>query len=81
MRQFEMHPIKFISLHISKSLTLNLHLNKSTMSSAGKNKGLMWVLFFIATAAFLFAWFVHWPWLTLILPFVTTFFVKAMDII
>ncbi len=51
------------------------------MSSAGKNKGLMWVLFFIATAAFLFAWFVHWPWLTLILPFVTTFFVKAMDII
>lgn len=49
--------------------------------ATGKNKGLMWILFFISTAAFLFAIFTHWPWLTLIIPFVTTFFVKAMDII
>ncbi|MFT3901546.1 MAG: hypothetical protein QM727_00060 [Niabella sp.] len=51
------------------------------MSEKTTNKGLMWILFFIATAAFIFACFSHWPWLTLILPFVTTFFVKAMDII
>lgn len=53
----------------------------NTMAETTKNKGLMWILFFISTAAFLFAIVAHWPWLTLILPFVTTFFVKAMDII
>jgi hypothetical protein len=46
-----------------------------------KNKGLYWLLFFISTAALAFAIYAHWPWLTLILPFVTTFFVLAMDII
>lgn len=46
-----------------------------------KNKGLYWLLFFISTAALAFAIYAHWPWLTLLLPFVTTFFVLAMDII
>jgi hypothetical protein len=46
-----------------------------------KNKGLFWLLFFISTAALVFAIYVHWPWLTLILPFVGTFFVLALDII
>lgn len=56
-------------------------IKTNTMTSDKKNKGLMWILFFISTFAFVFACFSHWPWLTLILPFVTTFFVKAMDII
>ncbi|MGZ5286373.1 MAG: hypothetical protein ACXWB9_04270 [Flavisolibacter sp.] len=46
-----------------------------------KNTGLYWLLFLISTAALAFAIFTHWPWLTLLLPFVTTFFVLAMDII
>jgi hypothetical protein len=46
-----------------------------------KSTGLYWLLFFISTAALLFAIFTHWEWLTLIIPFVTTFFVLAMDII
>jgi hypothetical protein len=46
-----------------------------------KNKGLYWLLFFISTAALVVAIITHWPWLTLILPFQTTFFVLAMDII
>ncbi|MFL5742132.1 MAG: hypothetical protein ACJ75B_18055 [Flavisolibacter sp.] len=46
-----------------------------------KNKGLYWLLFFISAAALAFAIATHWPWLTLLLPFVTTFFVLAMDII
>jgi len=46
-----------------------------------KNKGLYWLLFFVSCAALAFAIYAHWPWLTLILPFVTTFFVLAMDII
>jgi uncharacterized membrane protein YjjP (DUF1212 family) len=46
-----------------------------------KSKGLYWLLFFISTAALLLAIVFHWEWLTLIIPFVTTFFVLAMDII
>jgi len=45
------------------------------------NRGLYWLLFFISTAALLFAIFTNWEWLTLIMPFVFTFFVMAMDII
>jgi hypothetical protein len=46
-----------------------------------RNKGLYWLLFFISTAACIFAIATHWPWLTLILPFMFTFFVLAMDIV
>jgi len=46
-----------------------------------KSKGLYWLLFFVSSAALAFAIYSHWPWLTLIIPFVTTFFVLAADII
>jgi len=46
-----------------------------------KNNTLVWWLVFLAsTAALIFAIYSHWPWLTLILPFQTTSFVKAMNI-
>jgi len=46
-----------------------------------RKKGLYWLLFFVSAAALAIAIITHWPWLTLILPFVTTVFVLAMDII
>jgi hypothetical protein len=46
-----------------------------------RNKGLYWLLFFISAAALALAIYTHWPWITLLLPFVTTFFVLALDII
>lgn len=46
-----------------------------------RNKGLYWILFFISVAALALAIITHWSWLTLILPFVFTFFVLAMDIV
>jgi hypothetical protein len=46
-----------------------------------KNRGLYWLLFLVSCVALAVAIIGHWPWLTLILPFVTTFFVLAMDII
>ncbi len=46
-----------------------------------KKTGLFWLLFLVSTAALGLAIYAHWPWLTLIIPFVTTFFVLAMDII
>jgi hypothetical protein len=52
-----------------------------SMEVRKRNKGLYWLLFFVSAAALAFAIMAHWPWLTLILPFVTTFFVLAMDII
>jgi len=45
-----------------------------------KNTGLYWVLFLISTASFIWAVGAHFEYLTLILPFVCTFFVKALDI-
>jgi hypothetical protein len=53
----------------------------SHMEMKTRNKGLYWLLFFISTAILLFAIFTNWPWLTLIMPFVFTFFVLAMDIV
>jgi len=50
------------------------------MEQAKKYKGLWWLIFLASTAALLFAIYSHWEWLTLILPFVATSFVKAMDI-
>jgi hypothetical protein len=51
------------------------------MEQTKKYKGVWWLLFLIFSAALAFAIYSHWPWLTLILPFQTTAFVKALDII
>ena len=50
------------------------------MEQQKKNTGLYWVLFFISAGAFALAVASHFEYLTLILPFVCTFFVKALDI-
>jgi hypothetical protein len=50
------------------------------MEQQKKYKGLYWLVFLASTATLAFAIYSHWPWLTLILPFVTTSFVKALDI-
>ena len=51
------------------------------METTKKKTGLWWVLFFASTAALIAAIVLHWEWLTLILPFQCTSFVKAMDIL
>ena len=53
----------------------------SHMEMKRRNKGLYWLLFFIATAVLIFTIATNWPWLTLVMPFVFTFFVLAMDIV
>jgi hypothetical protein len=50
------------------------------MEQTKKNTGIYWVLFFLFTALFGIAVAKHFEYLTMILPFVCTFFVKAMDI-
>ena len=50
------------------------------MEQTKKNRGIWWLVFFVSTAALVLAIATHWEWLTLILPFQTTAFVKAMDI-
>lgn len=50
------------------------------MEQTKKNKGIWWLAFFITTAILIIAIVTHWEWLTLILPFQLTAFVKAMDI-
>jgi hypothetical protein len=50
------------------------------MEQTKKYKGIYWLVFLVSTAALIWAIYTHWEWLTLILPFQTTAFVKAMDI-
>ena len=50
------------------------------MEQKGKNTGLFWLMFFVSTGCFIWAVAAHFEYLTLILPFVCTSFVKAMDI-
>lgn len=50
------------------------------MEQQKKHRGIWWLVFFASTAALGLAIYGHWEWLTLILPFQTTAFVKAMDI-
>ena len=51
------------------------------METQKKNRGLWWIGFFVSTTALLAAIFLHWEYLTMIIPFALTSFVKAMDII
>jgi hypothetical protein len=51
------------------------------MEQTKKYRALWWLAFFAFSAALVFAIITHWEWLTLILPFQTTAFVKALDII
>ena len=50
------------------------------MEQQKKHTGIYWLLFTISTAGLILAIDMHFEYLTLILPFVCTFFVKAMDI-
>ncbi len=51
------------------------------METTKKSTGLAWIIFFLSTAAFFVAIYLHFSYLTLILPFMLTSFVKGMDII
>jgi hypothetical protein len=51
------------------------------MEQKRKNTGIFWVFFLISAAAFVWAIASHFEYLTLILPFLGTFFVKALDIV
>jgi len=50
------------------------------MEQQKKHTGLYWILFSLSTVALIAAIATHFEYLTLILPFFCTFFVKAMDI-
>jgi hypothetical protein len=52
-----------------------------TMSNKTTNTTAFWFLFLLSTICLLAAIYFKWPYLTMIIPFVTTFFVKALRII
>jgi hypothetical protein len=45
-----------------------------------KSRGIYWLLFLATVALLAYGIFAHWEYLTLILPFMVTFFAKALDI-
>ena len=59
---------------------LRVKNKKLIMEQTKKHRGFWWLVFFASTAALVIAIITHWEWLTLILPFQTTAFVKAMDL-
>lgn len=51
------------------------------MENNKKYTGIWWLVFLSSTALLGYAIYDHWEYLTLIMPFVCTSFVKALDII
>jgi hypothetical protein len=72
--------IDFVFQHLQLTFAPHKTHKYYAMEQTKKNKALWWLLFFASTAGLIFAIYTHWEWLTLILPFQTTAFVKAMDI-
>ena len=65
--------ISFAPLSLRQQIFLRMEQQKNST-------GLWWLLFIASTAGLAFAIYSHWEWLTLILPFVATSFVKALKI-
>ena len=59
---------------------LNFAQQSFLMEQQKKNTAAYWLMFFVSTACLIWAIAAHFEYLTLILPFVFTSFVKAMDI-
>jgi hypothetical protein len=73
--------IEFISGGIHNITPFHLNLHKFfSMEQQKKNTGIYWILFLLSTVALIVAIDKHFEYLTLILPFFCTFFVKALDI-
>jgi hypothetical protein len=53
---------------------------KYRMEQQKKSTAVWWLVFFLSTALLSYMIYSHNEWLTLVIPFVTTGFVKAMDI-
>lgn len=70
----------FIKQMMKFTLFCLIFAKTNRMETQKKNTGLWWLLFFASTAALIAAIYLHWEWLTLILPFQCTAFVKGMDI-
>ena len=51
------------------------------MQKTKKNTGVWWLVFLASSALLVYGIYDHWEYLTLILPFFCTSFVKALDVI
>jgi hypothetical protein len=50
------------------------------METTKKSTGLYWILFFVSVAAFVLVYAVGGGYCSMVLPFIVTFFAKAMDL-
>jgi hypothetical protein len=51
------------------------------METTKKSTGLYWILFFLSLIAFVVVYMVGGGYCSMVLPFILTFFVKAMDLL
>jgi hypothetical protein len=50
------------------------------MAQEKNSTTIWWIIFLLSTAGLAYAIYSHWEWLTLLLPFVATSFVKALKL-
>jgi hypothetical protein len=50
------------------------------MEATRKSTGLYWILFFVSVVAAVLVYMIGGGYCSLVLPFILTFFVKAMDL-
>ena len=54
---------------------------ENTSTKTRKSTGLWWLLFLVSCGVLAFAIYIHWEYLTMILPFVCFFLAKALDLL
>lgn len=70
-----------VLLNPSRASGMEAYTKTQHMQQKKKYLAIWWLAFLFFSACLGFAIYSHWEWLTLILPFQTTAFVKALDII
>ncbi len=55
--------------------------NFLSMETSKKSTALYWILFFISVAAFFIVYMVGGGYCSMVLPFVVTYFAKALDLL
>lgn len=54
---------------------------ENTPTNSRKSTGIWWLLFLVSAGTLGFAIYVHWEYLTMILPFFCFFLAKALDLL
>jgi hypothetical protein len=84
LSQQQSHQLKLAHLNVTILMLSIIYYfcHKSLkMETTKKSTGLYWILFFLSLIAFVVVYKVGGGYCSMVLPFILTFFVKAMDLL